>query len=131
MEEFLRDFAQGKAEGRYVEGDLPHLPFADGEFDIAVCSHLLFLYSEQLSADFHVAAIQELCRVATEVRIFPLLELGSKESRHLNAAVRYLSETEYDVAMVHVAYEFQRGGNRMMVARKCDIKGLDKTPPGD
>lgn len=120
MEEFLRDYTQGKAQGRYVDGELPHLPFADGEFEIAVCSHLLFLYSEQLSADFHVAAIQELCRVATEVRIFPLLELGSKESRHLNAVVRYLSETAYDVAVVPVAYEFQRGGNRMMVARKCE-----------
>jgi hypothetical protein len=120
MEEFLRDYTRGKAQGRYVDGKLPHLPFADGEFDIAVCSHLLFLYSEQLSENFHFAAIRELCRVAAEVRIFPLLELGSKESRHLNAVVRFLSETAYDLAIVPVAYEFQRGGNRMMVARKCE-----------
>ncbi|MEJ2659998.1 MAG: hypothetical protein P8Z73_04665 [Desulfobacteraceae bacterium] len=44
MEEFLSDFTRGKAQGRYVDGKLPHLPFADREFDIAVCSHLLFLY---------------------------------------------------------------------------------------
>jgi hypothetical protein len=117
MEEFLCDYPRGKAQGRYVDGELPHLPFAGGEFDIAVCSHLLFLYSKQLSGDFHVAAIRELCRVATEVRIFPLLELGAEESRHLNAVVRYLSERAYDVALVPVAYEFQRGGNRMLVVR--------------
>lgn len=45
-------------------------------FDLAVCSHLLFLYSEHLSEDFHVESIKELCRVAGEARIFPLLELG-------------------------------------------------------
>lgn len=117
MEEFLCDFPLGKAQGRYVDGELPRLPFADREFDIAVCSHLLFLYSEQLSEDFHVAAIRELCRVASEVRIFPLLELGSKTSRHLDAVSRNLAEKKYDVALVPVAYEFQRGGNRMMVAR--------------
>ncbi len=118
MEEFLRDFTMGKAQGRYVDGELPRLPFDDGEFDIALCSHLLFLYSEQLSEDFHIASIRELCRVAAEVRIFPLLELGSIVSRHLDAVQRYLSDKAYDVAMVPVAYEFQRGGNRMLVARK-------------
>ena len=45
--------------------------FADREFDLALCSHLLFLYSEQLTADFHLASIRELCRVAGEVRVFP------------------------------------------------------------
>lgn len=117
MEEFLCDFPEGKAQGRYVDEELPHLSFADGAFDIAVCSHLLFLYSEQLSEDFHVASIRELCRVATEVRIFPLLELGSKTSRHLKAVTRILPEKGYDVSVVTVDYEFQRGGNRMMIVR--------------
>lgn len=117
MEEFLCDFPQGWEQGRYVNGTLPHLPFGDRQFDIAVCSHLLFLYSEQLSEDFHVASILELCRVAAEVRIFPLLELGSKKSRHLNAVARVLPKKGYDVAIVPVDYEFQRGGNRMMIVR--------------
>jgi hypothetical protein len=30
-------------------------------------------YTEQLSADFHVA-IEEMCRVASEARMFPLLK---------------------------------------------------------
>src|SRR4030095_9977570 len=80
MQEFLDDFTDGKAEGRYVEAELPALPFADSSFDLAVCSHLLFLYSSQLGEAFHQQAVQELCRVAREVRIFPLLALDGKRS---------------------------------------------------
>ncbi len=70
MENFLADYEAGKAAGRYIEGVLPSLPFADDSFDLALCSHLLFLYSEQLDADFHIAAVRELLRVARDVRIF-------------------------------------------------------------
>ncbi len=52
MEEFLSDYPTGLKEGRYIEGRLPVLPFQDRRFDIALCSHFLFLYSEQLSKDF-------------------------------------------------------------------------------
>jgi SAM-dependent methyltransferase len=114
MEEFLSDYPSGVAERRYVDGELPHLPFAEGAFDLAVCSHLLFLYSEHLSEDFHVASIEELCRVAGEARIFPLLELGSRRSRHVEAVAARLIADGYGVAVSAVPYEFQRGGNRMM-----------------
>jgi hypothetical protein len=63
MRMFLDDYEMGKEEGRYVEASLPSLPFVDGEFDLALCSHFLFLYSTQLGKDFHRAAIRELCRV--------------------------------------------------------------------
>jgi hypothetical protein len=120
MEEFLTDYPRGLVGGRYVNGELPHLLFEEGEFDLALCSHLLFLYSEQLSEDFHLSSIQELCRVATEVRIFPLLELGSKKSRHLEAVVATLSASGYAVAISSVEYEFQRGGKQMMTVRRAE-----------
>jgi hypothetical protein len=114
MEEFLADYSPGVAQGRYVDGQLPHLPFRDGSFDLAVCSHLLFLYSEHLSEDFHVESIKELCRVAGEARIFPLLELGAIPSRHLPAVRTRLAADGYSVSIETVPYEFQRGGNQMM-----------------
>jgi hypothetical protein len=40
MEEFLSDYPEGAAHGRYVDASLPALPFDDEEFDLAVCSHL-------------------------------------------------------------------------------------------
>src|SRR5262245_16379181 len=72
MRTFLADYSSGRRDGRYVSGELPTLPFADGSFDLALSSHLLFLYTEQFDSSFHCAAIDEMCRVAGEVRIFPL-----------------------------------------------------------
>src|SRR5262249_59581429 len=69
MRVFLEDFEQGLAEGRYLVQELPGLGFDDLQFDLALCSHLLFLYTEQLSLEFHLDAIREMCRVAREVRI--------------------------------------------------------------
>ena len=114
MDCFLADFETGRTEGRYVAAELPALPFADRAFDIAVCSHFLFLYSKQLSEQFHVESICSLMRVAEEVRIFPLMELGTKPSRHVEPVVAALRRDGYRVAIETVQYEFQRGGNQMM-----------------
>jgi hypothetical protein len=117
---FLDDFARVGRRGRYIGCELPRLPFRRGAFDLAVCSHLLFLYSAQLSADFHVEAIVELCGVAAQVRVFPVLELGSRRSRHLDVVVERVTAAGLDVDIVDVDYEFQRGGNQMLkVAARC------------
>jgi len=93
---------------------LPSLPFLDAQFDLAVCSHFLFLYSKQFDAKFHLAAIRELRRVAKEVRIFPLLAMGSVPSPHLDSVSATLKDEGLDVSIKTVPYEFQRGGNKMM-----------------
>ena len=72
MREFLADYDRGQQKGRYLPENLPSLPFRGNEFELALCSHFLFLYTEQLSLDFHKKAIAEIVRVAREVRIFPL-----------------------------------------------------------
>src|SRR4029450_2841913 len=46
MQTFLADYAAGTAEGRYVDAALPALPFDDLTFDLALCSHFLFLSSD-------------------------------------------------------------------------------------
>lgn len=114
MEMFLDDFEEGKKQGRYVAGELPDLPFADNSFDLALVSHLLFLYSEQLSYDFHIQAITELLRVAGEVRIFPLVDLNSRKSMHLDEVIGYLLSRGFTVQEEKVNYEFQKGGNTML-----------------
>ena len=114
MATFLADFATGLDQGRYRNGLLPRLPFREGDFKLALCSHLLFLYGELFSEDFHVEAIREMCRVAGEARVFPLLELGAKPSRHLPSVSKRLAAAGYEVKVVPVDYEFQRGGNQML-----------------
>jgi hypothetical protein len=114
MRRFLADFEAGQAAGRYVTGSLPYLPFQDSQFDLALVSHLLFLYSEQLDLEFHSAAIEELLRVAREVRIFPLLTLDRKPSSHIEPICRRLVQQGFQMEIRLVPYEFQRCGNRML-----------------
>jgi hypothetical protein len=116
MQTFLEDYP-GPGGQRYVDGSAPHLPFADQQFELALSSHFLFLYSEQRSLDFHVDAMLDLCRVATEVRVFPLLELSGVVSRHLDAVTSTLRERGVQVEHVEVPYRFQRGATEMLVAR--------------
>ena len=71
MDTFLNDFYVGKQQGRYIAGALPSLPFNNGRFDLALSSHFLFLYSAHFSAEFHLQALQEMLRVAHEVRMRP------------------------------------------------------------
>jgi hypothetical protein len=115
----LADCETGKSEGRYVDAELPALPFDDGEFDLALCSHFLFLYSEQFSEEFHLAAIREMNRVAGEVRIFPLLALGGAHSPYLEPVSHQLRNDRRTVTIDVVPYEFQRGGNQMMRVRSA------------
>lgn len=114
MERFLADYDVGKVEGRYVTGELPQLPFEDRTFDLAVCSHFLFLYSQQLGEAFHHTAIKELCRVAKEVRIFPLLALGGSGSRYVPPNAEACRQLGYTVSIERVPYEFQRGAHKMI-----------------
>ncbi len=114
MEAFLRDFERGKNEGRYLSYELPQLPFADGEFDLALCSHLLFTYSGQLSLDFHCQAVLEMCRVAREVRVFPLLDHGGQPSPHVEVVCDHLDHQGYSLAIETVGYGFQRHANKML-----------------
>jgi SAM-dependent methyltransferase len=114
MAAFLADYEQGRAQGRYIDASLPSLPFADGAFDLALCSHFLFLYSQQVDAAFHVQSMRELCRVARNVRVFPLLALGGQPSPYVEPVCKALEAVGRQASTERVAYEFQRGGNQML-----------------
>ncbi|MCM8541689.1 MAG: hypothetical protein NE328_15580 [Lentisphaeraceae bacterium] len=116
MKKFLSDYQNNKE--RYINSQLPVLPFKNSEFELALCSHFLFLYSQHHTLEFHIESLKELSRVADEVRIFPLLELGSKKSRHLNEVITYFRDLKYYCAIEKVKYEFQKGGNEMLVLKK-------------
>jgi len=118
MNLFLEDYGAGQAEGRYVEAELPFLPFADDAFDLALSSHFLFLYTTQLGEQLHRDAVREMCRVAAEVRIFPLLMLGGAQSPYVEQHVRELPALGLEATIEEVDYEFQRGANQMMRIRR-------------
>ena len=117
MSNFLSDFDAGRRQGRYVPASLPSLPFSDYEFDLALCSHYLFLYSDQVDEGAHLASMRELCRVASEVRVFPVISLNGETSRHLDSVMTELSKDGIDVSLQAVSYRFQKGATEMLVAK--------------
>ena len=118
MQRFLEDFDKGKADGRYIEAELPTLPFDDDAFDLALSSHFLFLYSANLSLEFHIQAIREMLRVAKEVRIFPLVDLNAMRSAYLNPVISCLQDDCFVTKIQQVNYEFQKGGNEQLIVSR-------------
>jgi ubiquinone/menaquinone biosynthesis C-methylase UbiE len=97
---------------RYVAGALPHLPFRDASFDLVLCSHLLFTWSDVFDVQWHRKALAEMLRVARrEVRVFPLVVQATGEP------VEFLEDlrNQFGAATRTVPYSFQVGANQMLV----------------
>ncbi|QLH43354.1 MAG: hypothetical protein HWD59_11995 [Coxiellaceae bacterium] len=122
MATFIADYPVGQQEGRYLAGSLPTLPFTERDFELALCAYLLFANS-RLSLAFHLAAIKEMCRVAEEVRIYPLIDEKGEPAATLAPVMLALQQENYGVAVKEVAYELQRGGNAMLCiwAQECIV----------
>ncbi|WP_419535604.1 SAM-dependent methyltransferase [Endozoicomonas sp.] len=117
MEKFIADYEKGKEEERYIEASLPTVSFSDKQFDLALCSHYLFLYSEHISLNEHIQSLIELSRVAKEVRVYPLLSLDGKISTHLQAAMSALGDLGLSTSLANVGYQFQKGATQMLVVK--------------
>lgn len=118
LNRFVADFDKAKHEGRYIVGELPAPGFAEQSFELALCSHFLFLYSDHLSYDFHRDSILAMARIAREVRIFPLLTLALNVSPYVPSLIEEFTSMGYEMSVEKVPYELQRGGNEMLRIRK-------------
>lgn len=119
LRHFVADYNAGRAEGRYVVGELPQVDFRDGRFELALCSHFLFLYSDHYTYEFHRDAVLEMLRVAPEVRIFPLLTLMLKPSPYVKPLMAELESKGFRASVERVGYELQRGGNEMLRVKRA------------
>ncbi|SEJ21945.1 SAM-dependent methyltransferase [Nitrosomonas eutropha] len=117
MKDFLKDYESGKKEGRYVEASLPLLTFKENQFTLALCSHFLFLYSEHITEEQHIAGVLELCRVIKEVRIYPLVTLDGRPSPYLAPVIEAVTSAGYSAETVAVPYSFQRNATEMLVVK--------------
>jgi len=69
---------------RYVEGQLPRLPFADCEFDLTLVSYLLFAYRDRFDYAFHRNSLLEIMRVTRgEARIYPTVTFEARPSEYV------------------------------------------------
>lgn len=116
LEEFAADF--GGPDARYVAAALPGLPFGDGAFRLVLSGYLLFAYPDHLDLAAHRAALRELLRVAREeVRLFPLIDTAYARHPAIDDLRRELADDGVTSEVRRVQYEFQRGGNEVLVLR--------------
>jgi len=119
LEFFTADFPAGRTKGRYVQAELPRLPFADGEFMLVLSGHFLFLYNDRLDLNFHKACLKEFVRVCSgEVRIFPLSGLNTKLYPYMDDVFSYLRHEGVTAEIVNVPFEFQKGANQMLKLKR-------------
>ena len=114
---FVKHFEEFKNTDRYIIGELPSLLFKANEFNLALCSHFLFLYSDHFNYEFHLLSILEMLRVSKEVRIFPLMTLMLQKSPYVDQIIKDLTSKGYEVNISKSDYELQKGGNEMMVIK--------------
>lgn len=119
---FMQDYAKGLAEGRYLNAALPTLPFANHSFHMSLCANFIF-DGPYVELDFILAAIKEMCRVAHETRIFPLLDENGDISVLLGPVMAALQLDNYGVEIREVAYHAQKQGNAMLRvwAKTCEL----------
>lgn len=118
MNKFLDDYNNGKIEKRYICAELPVLLFVDDQFDLTLCSHLLFLFSDKLNLEFHIKSINEILRISKEARIFPIVDFNSKKSEYLQKVIEYFENKNYKVIIEKTDYEFFIKANEFMRVRK-------------
>ena len=104
FKQFLADYQNRGDQSCYVPAVLPSLPFQRNQFELALCSNLLFAYTHLLSLDFHVRAIRDLARVANEVRIFPLNDVRFERSEFVDPVLDTLLKEGYQAELQATDY---------------------------
>lgn len=125
---FLADYERGRLDGRYVANLSPHqvpqtLPFEHSSFDIALVAHAFFSDVPYQTIDDHVLMIEELARVAKEVRIFPLVDAQGIPSPCLGPVLLGLQQDNFGIEVREVSYHLQPKGHAMLRvwAKQCEV----------
>jgi hypothetical protein len=124
MDVFFADYNAGVEEGRYkalVDGALP---FENFSFDLALSSHYLFANAANDAVAYHLETIQDLARVAKEVRIFPLIERAGTPSEILGPVLLGLQQANFGTEVREVRCALYPEGNAMLRvwALECDVQ---------
>lgn len=117
LHQFLSDYEKAKSLGLYSSEALPEVPFADHEFDLAICPHFVFGAGMNYSFDFQLNSILEMCRVAKEVRVFPLLDSDGEEPEQLSLLLQSLADKGFSTRVETVKYRLEAKGDTMLKVR--------------
>jgi len=100
---------------RYVAGDLPRLPFADREFDLALVSYLLFAYQDRFDYEFHRDSILEVMRVTQgEARIYPTVTFEAQRSEYISMLQSDPTLQAFEFTEIETDFEFLVNSNSFL-----------------
>ena len=69
-----------------------------------------------LGLDFHIRAMTEMLRVCREIRLFPIVDLDANQTDLVSDVIKYFKQN-HKVEIRETQYEFQKGGNKMLVIK--------------
>jgi hypothetical protein len=121
---FSADFSAGVAQGRYVAGRLPNLPFNDASFDLVLNNHYLFLYAAHFEYDFILESCREMARVCDlnhggEVRLYPLMGHNARPYKHLQKLrIDLFNEDGISAEVVEIPFQYLKGSNQMLMLHR-------------
>ena len=106
---------ENRKDATFVTSFPPNFPFEDKAFDIGLSSHFLLMYTD-LGYDFHILAMTEILRVCREIRLFPIVDLDANQKDLVFDVIKYFEKNQ-SVEIRETQYEFQKGGNKMLIIR--------------
>lgn len=131
LEFFLNDYEIGRKENRYIDAALPFLPFENNTFDLVLCGHFFFVYSDtvsdnykDLNYEFHLNSALELLRISKqELRLFPIPHKNG-DLRKGGYAERLLTDLKtkgIQAILQFVDYAIPKdGGDLLLILRKVN-----------
>ena len=69
-----------------------------------------------LGYGFHIRAMTEMLRVCREIRLFPIVDLDANQTDLVSDVIKYFEKNQ-SVEIRETQYEFQKGGNKMLIIR--------------
>jgi len=97
---------------RYFAGELPRLPFADGEFDLTLASYLLFAYQDRFDYEFHRDSILEIMPVTRrEARIYPTVTFEAQPREYIPMLESEPAVQAFDFREIEADFEFLVNSN--------------------
>lgn len=120
---FFEDYPQGFQQHRYVGVSQNRLPYSNHRFDMALCANFLFADLSLQDLDFHLHWIEELLRVAHDVRIYPLTNKYGKPSELLGPVLLALQQLGIQATVQDVPFRVVPESMAMLKlsAGKCDL----------
>ncbi len=121
-EQFIADYELGKKQGRYLTIDYSPFTKLDQTFELLLCTDFLFNSTQSLKSSSQ-DIMNELCKLAVEVRIFPLPEVKTTVAAELGPIMLALQNRNFGVEIRAVNYPMRKDANAILRvwAKECEV----------